>query len=105
MVRIQWFQSTLLDYDLNDDLNRSERNQIWSFLYQKTFANETWKLEVLTMYGIDQHDSSVQIELSHMFESNVKLWLGADLFSGNKQSLFGQFSDTDRLVVGFEWGF
>jgi len=107
MLSIQWFQSSLLDYDDNIDsvMFRPKRSQIWSFLYQKSFVNDTWAIEALMMYGVDQHDNSVQVELSHMLEENIKLWLNVDLFGGNNQSLFGQFNETDRLVFGVEWGF
>jgi len=109
MISIQWFQSSLLDYDNDNDIDnamyRPKHNQIFSFLYQQNFTNETWQLEVLAMYGVDQSDNSIQVELSHMLEDNIELWLGVDLFGGNQQSLFGQFNDTDRLVLGFEWGF
>jgi hypothetical protein len=107
MISIQWFQSSLLDYDndIDNAMYRPKHNQIFSFLYQQNFANETWQLEVLGMYGVDQSDTSIQVELSHMLEDNIELWLGVDLFGGDQQSLFGQFNDTDRLVLGFEWGF
>jgi len=107
MISIQWFQSSLLDYDndIDNAMYRPEHNQIFSFLYQLNFANETWQLETLAMYGVDQGDTSIQVELSHMLEDNIELWLGVDLFSGNQQSFFGQFNDTDRLILGFEWGF
>jgi hypothetical protein len=103
MFSIQWFQSSLLDYD--NAMYRPKYNQIFSFLYQQNFSNETWQLEVLGMYGVDQSDTSIQVELSHMLEDNIELWLGVDLFGGDQQSLFGQFNDTDRLVLGFGWGF
>jgi len=107
MLSIQWFQSSLLDYDndIDNTMYRPKHNQIFSFLYQQNFANETWQLEVLAMFGVDQSDTSIQVELSHMLEDNIELWFGVDLFGGDQQSLFGQFNDTDRLVVGFEWGF
>jgi hypothetical protein len=107
LLSIQWFQSSLLDYDDKIDyvMLRPKHNQIWSFLYQENFVNDTWMFEALAMYGVDQHDSSVQLELSHMFESNIKLWLSTDLFSGNQLSLFGQFNEVDRLAFGVEWGF
>jgi hypothetical protein len=107
MLSVQWFQSSLLDFndDLNADIIRPKHNHILSLLYQQNFANETWTLNILTLYGTDKNDKSIQIELSHMLESNVKIWLAADLFEGDKQSLFGQFNDTDRIVLGFELGF
>lgn len=107
MLSIQWFQSSLLDYydKIDVAMFRPKHNQIWSFLYQKNFVNDTWTVEALVLYGVDQHDNSVQLELSHMLESNIKLWLSADLFAGNQRSLFGQFNDVDRLIFGIEWGF
>lgn len=107
MISIQWFQSSLLDYDndIDDTMYRPKHNQIFSLLYQQNFANETWQLEILTMYGVEQSDHSIQIELSHMMQDNIELWLGVDLFGGEQHSLFGQFKDADRLVAGFEWGF
>jgi hypothetical protein len=107
LLSIQWFQSSLLDYDDKIDyaILRPKHNQIWSFLYQENFVNDTWMFKALAMYGVDQHDSSVQLELSHMLESNIKLWLSTDLFTGNQLSLFGQFNEVDRLAFGVEWGF
>jgi len=107
MISIQWFQSSLLDYEnkIDSAMYRPKHNQIFSFLYQQNFANETWQLEVLAMYGVDQSDTSIQVEFSHMLEDNIELWIGVDIFGGNQQGLFGQFNDTDRLVLGFEWGF
>jgi len=107
MLSFQWFQSSLLYYDsdIDEAMFRPKHNQIFSFLYQQNFANETWQLELLAMFGVDQNDSSLQMELSHMLQDNIQLWFGVDLFTGNKQSLFGQFNKTDRVVLGFEWGF
>jgi len=40
-----------------------------------------------------------------MMESNVKVWVGSDIFYGKKQGLFGQFAHEDRVTMGIEWGF
>jgi len=34
-----------------------------------------------------------------------KLWLGVDVFYGDKKGLFGQFDANDRIVAGVEWAF
>ena len=98
----QWFQSYLFDYE--EALLRPKQNNILSFLYKQTYENETWDLQILTLYGIDQSDTSLQVQLSYMIESNIKLWVGADVFSGPQPSLFGQFDQTDRITLGIEWG-
>lgn len=103
MLSVQWFQSYLLEDD--PALIRPRQNHILSLLYRRTFQNETWNLEALTLYGLDQDDASAQVQLGYMWKSNIELWVGCDLFSGPSESLFGQFSETDRITVGFEWGF
>jgi len=107
MVSIQWFQSTLIDVEKNlgKHLVRPMTNHIVSLLYQQHFKNETWQLEALVLHGFEENDTSLQLELNHMLQDNLKLWIKADIFSGDKTSLFGQFNDTDRLSIGFEWGF
>ncbi len=107
MLSLQWFQSSLFDIEgeIGSSLVRPKQNHIVSFMYQQNFANENWQLEALALYGIEHHDSSIQLELSHMLEDNLKLWVTADIFGGDSSTLFGQFNQTDRLSVGFEWGF
>jgi len=103
LLSMQWFQSTLFDY--NHDLVRPERNHIVSWLYRQYFHNETWELEILALYGLDKKESLFQAELSYMLESNIKVWIGADVISGPRESLFGQFDHTDRFLFGVEWGY
>lgn len=101
-ISLQWFQSHLFDYD--NQVVRPQTNNIASFLYKQTFQNETLELNILSLYGFDQKDTSIQLELSYMLEDNLKVWIGSDLFSGNMVGLFGQFDQQDRLKLGFEWG-
>lgn len=103
MVSVQWFQSYLFDYER--DLVRPQQNHIFSMLYRQTFLNETWELEFLGLYSEDQGDTSMQAKLSHMWESNIQVWVAVDTFAGDRESLFGQFDQADRMLVGVEWGF
>jgi len=103
MISAQWFQSYLLvDHE---DLQRPQQDHILSLLYRQNFANESWEFEALTLYGLEQQDSSIQLQLSYILESNLELWLSADLFSGPTTSMLGQFNQSERLSLGFEWGF
>ena len=101
-ISAQWFQSHLFEYD--NQVIRPRNNNIISFLYKQTFQNETWELDILSLYGLDKNDTSVQLELSYMLEDNFKVWIGSDIFSGNSTGLFGQFDQQDRIKFGFEWG-
>jgi len=103
MISVQWFQSYLLDD--NPGLIRKRNDHTLSFMYNQTFENETWEFETLVLHGLDLDDGSVQTKLSYMLESNIKLYLEADIFYGNISGLLGQFKDTDRFTFGLEWGF
>jgi len=102
-ISAQWFQSYLLEDEV--DLLRPQHSHTFSLTYNQNFANEVWTFEALVLHGQDQSDGSIQAKLSYMLESNIKLWLGTDIFYGNKSGLFGQFKETDRVNIGIEWGF
>jgi outer membrane phospholipase A len=72
---------------------------------QRTFQNETWDLQVLNLYGFDQNDGSLQNQLGYMIESNVRLWVGADVFYGRSPNFFGQFEKINRITFGSSIGF
>ena len=101
-LSFQWFQSYLFDY--HSQVAAPRNNHIVSLLYRQSFENENWQFELLHLYGLDKTDSSLQLEISYLLEDNFKIWAGADFFSGDIQGLFGQFSDKDRITMGFEWG-
>ncbi len=102
-ISAQWFQSYLLDDEIG--LIRPQHDHTFSLMYNQSFANEVWTFEALLLHAKDQGDGSIQGKVSYMLESNVKLWFGTDLFYGNESGLFGQFKKTDRVNIGFEWGF
>ncbi len=102
-ISVQWFQSHLFDYDRNTVRDRTEHTL--SFLFQRYFASETWKLELLVLQSLNGHDGLVRPKLTHSLLSNLEIWVGADIFHGNKDGLFGQFDQADRVVAGFRLGF
>ena len=99
----QWFYSNLLDHDSSTIRRKSE--QIATMLYQTEFDNAAWQLRLLAMYSIDDEDSLIQIKLKYWFSSALELWVGADLFSGDNEGVFGQFGDRDRILFGAKYGF
>lgn len=102
-ISAQWFQSYLLDGEIG--LVRQQHDHTFSLMYNQNFSNEVWTFEGLILHGQDQGDGSIQAKISYMWKSNIKLWLGADIFYGNKLGLFGQFNETDRVNIGIECGF
>jgi len=102
-ISVQWFQSYLTKNEVG--LIRPRHDNTFSLMYSQNFANEVWTFEALLLHSKEQGDGSIQGKVSYMFESNLKLWLGTDIFYGSKSGIFGQFKETDRVNMGFEWGF
>ena len=102
-VSVQWFQSHLFDYDPRTVRERTENTL--SFLFQRYFASETWKLELLVLQSLNMHDGLVRPKLTYSMLSNLDIWVGADIFHGNEDGLFGQFDHADRVSAGFRLGF
>ncbi len=103
MLSIQWFQSSLLDYQSAIIRDRTEHTL--SFLYEQNFANETWKFKTLLLHSLNDEDGLLRPKLSWNVESELDVWLGADVIYGSQNGLYGQFSEQDRLHMGVEYGF
>lgn len=99
----QFFQSVLTkDFE---NVTRDQIENTVTFLAERTFANETWKVESLFLHSINDGDGLIRPKVSYELASNVNVWAGADIFYGKSDGLYGQFKDQDRINVGFDWGF
>ncbi len=103
LLSAQWFQSHLPDFDTA--MYRSETEHTLSLLYQRNFNYDTWTFEALGLYSVDRGDRWINLKLSHLLRDNLELWLGGDIFAGDKEGVYGQFSSRDRVLVGLELGF
>ncbi|TQV82219.1 DUF1302 family protein [Denitrobaculum tricleocarpae] len=103
LLSAQLFQSLITDYDegiVQDQLETSA-----TFLLERNFMNETLKLSLLVIQSLNLGDGVAQAELDYQFTSNVNLTLGADIFYGDEDGLYGQFRNRDRVTFGVTVGF
>ncbi|MFT4826349.1 MAG: hypothetical protein ACJASY_003579 [Halioglobus sp.] len=103
LVSTQWFYSRLLDY--KEGTIRDQDEQMVSLLLQRDLYNAAWQIRMLSLYSFNDKDSLVQLKLKYWVNSSLEVWLGADIFGGNRLGLFGQFEDEDRVLIGFKYGF
>lgn len=102
-VSMQWFQTTITGND--NPLVNDKREEVVSLLWESTFYNETLTLSWRHLHSLNNKDGLVRPKVIYNFQANVDLYVGADIFYGDNQGLFGQFEEEDRIVLGFEWGF
>lgn len=103
LISVQWFRSQLFSYQ--GSTIREQTDQTLSFLFRKHFDNQSWKTEILALHSLNHEDGLIRPKASYLWLSNLEVWLGADVFYGERNGLYGQFDRNDRLVAGFEWGF
>lgn len=84
---------------------RDELNTQITFLMKQDYMNETLHAEVLVLHDIDYEDGMVRPKLSYEYNDEINIYIGADIFYGNEDGLFGQFKETDRFVSGVVIGF
>lgn len=102
-VSAQIFQSVLTDPA--PGLVRDSVDTAATFLLRRDFFNDSLQAELLLIQSMNQADGVVQASLDYEWRSNIRLTLGADIFHGSQQGLFGQFDARDRISLGIEFGY
>lgn len=103
LISLQLFQSVVIDPDKK--LTRPEVDTTLTFLAQKEFLNDTLKAEVLFIQNITDGDGLIRPKITYEWQDDLKTWFGLDIFHGDPQGLFGEFSANDRIAMGLELGF
>ena len=96
LLSVQFFQSVLLDDTVQLLRGRFENN--FSVLAQRDFAHDTYTLSTTWIHNTNDGDGVIRPRLTHEFRDNLNLWIGADIFYGTRNGLFGQFGETSRMV-------
>lgn len=78
---------------------RPERETVGTLRLDRGFANERWRLKGEWIASLEDGDGVVRPQLDWQRSDNVFVLFGADLFYGDADGAFGQFSDTDRVWV------
>jgi hypothetical protein len=101
-ISAQLFQSWLLNH--KQGFTRPELDTNLTFLMRREFWNDTLTAEILWITNTNDGDGLVRPKVEYDLEDNVSIWAGLDVFYGDRDGLFGQFDDNDRLLIGVEVG-
>jgi hypothetical protein len=101
-VSLQYFQANVLESASDLVMNKSDEKL--SLLWESKFFNETLTLKYLGLYSLNDQDGINQIRVTYNYQSNMDLYVGGDQFYGDRQGLFGQFDQADRIMLGVNWG-
>ena len=88
-----------------DKTSRDKLDTTLTGLVRRNFMYDTLVAEVLVIANTNNGDGIIRPKISYEWQDNVKTWLGADIFYGDSQGVFGQYDRNDRVVVGMEISF
>ncbi|KXJ39647.1 MAG: hypothetical protein AXA67_11275 [Methylothermaceae bacteria B42] len=103
-----FFSGQLIQSWMLKRAHRSTRDQLdtsLTLLMRRLFLYDTLTAEVLVIANLNHGDGIVRPKLGYQWLDNLEIWLGADVFFGDRDGVFGQFGANDRLVLGIEAAF
>lgn len=103
LISLQVFQNRVLSGI--EGLLRDRTENRLTLLLRRTYMNDTLELSMIAVHGLNDDDGYVRPKIAYDFRDDLNIWIGTDIFYGNDDEIFGQFDDTDRVLVGMEWGF
>ncbi|PKM29981.1 MAG: hypothetical protein CVV07_09900 [Gammaproteobacteria bacterium HGW-Gammaproteobacteria-11] len=74
-------------------------------LARHNLLNEALALEAFVIHGLNQDDGLVQLKARYQISSALSGRVGADLFYGDSDGLFGQFRPANRVHAGLSYAF
>ena len=85
-------------------LNRQSFETNFSLLLSRNFMNETLTTDLIAVQNAQRGEGFARGSIGYLLRSNLKIWAGAEIIYGSKNTLLGQFRNQDRIFTGMEIG-
>ncbi|MGE0336476.1 MAG: DUF1302 family protein [Gammaproteobacteria bacterium] len=102
-VNVQFFQTWFQDQ--RDDMGVKELETGASVYLTTSAIHPDIEPEILWIRSLDRNDWLLEMKVTWEFAQNWRGVLGADIFEGRRNRLFGQFDDTDRVYYELRYSF
>ncbi|MEM1230449.1 MAG: hypothetical protein AAGI15_07935, partial [Pseudomonadota bacterium] len=96
-VSVQLLKESIADHDVDIVTPRSDL--LATAVLRRSFRYETVTAELRWYGNLADGDGMLRPGLSLALGDSTRIALGADLFYGDRDGLFGQFDREDRLTV------
>ena len=100
LISPQWFQERLINPDAN--VQGVQSKDYVTLLVNRKFLQDRLEFRAFYLYGPANHEQWFAPALSYQIAGRYEFSLKADIFQGPSNTLFGQFSANDRLVLGLK---
>jgi len=100
LVSMQLIQSWQIQN--SEQSTRDKVDTTLTGLIRRNFLYDSLTAEILVIGNINHGDGLIRPKISYEWQDNIKTWIGADIFYGDQQGVFGQFDNNTRVVMGVE---
>lgn len=84
---------------------RDEVRHVATLRYTQQLAYQTWQLSLFLFAGLSEADYLVIPEVRHRLTDELWAAVGANVFGGGSQDLFGALDDNDNIFLTVRYGF
>lgn len=102
LISFQLFQTYLDNHQpgmIKDDVTSQA-----TLLIKHDAINETLHSEILWLQDLDINDGILRPKITYELNDEINISAGFDIFYGDKNGLYGQFKDTDRIIFNLTIG-
>lgn len=103
-TNLQFMQRIIPDHD--DRFFRQKHiSSTGSFRIKTGFFDNSVEPELLVISSLQELDMMIRPKVGFTFKDNWRLFIGADIFAGETDGIFGQYKDKDRIYTELGYSF
>lgn len=102
-VTVQFSQSILSGDDAL--ITRDKVDSTLAFVWDQYFDNQTYHIQLLSLQGLNKMDNMTTFEATWFYHDELSFSTGVDTFWGDKEGVFGQYHEQNRLYLTLEYVF
>lgn len=99
----QFVQQYILDYE--DMMDKRETQNTATFMARYDMMRETLHLEIFSYIGLDDEDALIRPKITYDFDDSFSILLGANIFVGEREGMFGQYQDNSMVYTKIKYNF
>ncbi len=99
----QFIQKYIMDYE--DEINEDEFSNTMTVLARYDAMRETLHLELFSYIGLNYGDALIRPKVTYDFSDAFSILLGANIFTGDEQGMFGKYQDNSMIYTKIKYNF
>jgi len=99
----QFIQQYILDY--NDFIDQKEVLNTATFLAHYDMLRETLHLDLFSYIGLTNGDALIRPKVTYDFDDSFSILVGGNIFVGDEEGQFGQYSDNSMVYAKIKYNF